>query len=80
MKSRQEFQQKWKNYVAGMALFGTVSEIRDGPLVRATKVMDIPAEVERLLGLMYDDVARDEKIEPSRRNGETLPLTRKAAT
>lgn len=58
MKSREQFIERWKRHIAGMALFGVVSEVRDGPLARAAKVLDLPAEVERLLGLMYDDLAK----------------------
>jgi hypothetical protein len=58
--TRDQFVARWKNHLAGMALFGAVSELRDGPLARAAKVMDIPAAVESLLGKMFDDATKDQ--------------------
>jgi hypothetical protein len=55
--TKEAFVRKWRNHLAGLALYGVASEHRDGPLARAAKVMDIPAEVERLLGLMHADLA-----------------------
>ncbi len=56
MKSRDEFVRKWRCHLAGMALFGVASEARDGPMLRASKVLDIPGNVEALLARMYDDL------------------------
>lgn len=58
-RTRDDFVERWKRHIAGMALFGTVSELRDGPMVRAAKILEIPAQVEDLLGKMYDDLTRD---------------------
>lgn len=70
MKTREEFVRKWKNHLAGMALYGTVSEMREGPLVRASRALEIPAEVERLLGMMYADMVPDaDDPAPTPRNG-----------
>lgn len=55
-RTEDEFVTRWRRHLAGLALYGTVSELRDGPLVRASKVLDIPAEVERLLKQMYADL------------------------
>ena len=55
-RTREEFIDRWRKHLAGLALYGTLSEIRDGPLARASKVLEIPAEVERLLGQMFDDL------------------------
>lgn len=59
MKTRQQFIDLWKRHVAGMALFGVASEIQDGPIVRASKILEIPGEVERLLGRMFDDLTAE---------------------
>lgn len=59
MRSRAEFVERWKRTVAGMALFGLASEARDGLLARTAKILEIPDEVEALLGRMYDDLLRD---------------------
>lgn len=54
---RDEFIARWRCHLAGLALCGTASEIRDGPLARASRVLEIPAEVDRLLAQMYADLA-----------------------
>lgn len=54
MPSKHEFVARFKNHIAGLALFGTISEMKDGPMKRAERIFEIPAEVERLLGQMYD--------------------------
>ena len=54
--TRTEFIARWKTHVAGLALFGHVSEIQDTPIKRAARVLEIPAEAEKLLGMMYDDL------------------------
>lgn len=63
-RSRDEFVRRWRAHVAGMALFGLASEVKDGPLVRANKILDIPQEVESLLGKMYDDLVPVEVPQP----------------
>lgn len=60
MKTKQEFTNRWKHKLAGMALYGVASEVNDGPITRAGKIFDVPAEVERLLGMMYDELAATE--------------------
>lgn len=61
MKSKDEFVNRWKCHVAGLALFGVASEIKDGPLARASKIMDIPSQVEKLLAQMYADLTEEAK-------------------
>ncbi len=68
MKSRAEFVDKFRCHVAGMALFGVASEAKDGPMVRASKTLDIPERVEVLLGQMWDWLTAAEKT-----NGTALP-------
>ena len=60
MKTREEFISRWRCHLAGLALFGVASETKDGAMVRASKVLDIPAQVEKLLGQMYADLAAEE--------------------
>lgn len=75
MKTKQEFIERWKKHVAGMAMFGMASERNDGPLLRASKLFELPAEVEKLLGQMYDDVtAVPKEIKPVV-NGSTNTTT-----
>jgi hypothetical protein len=56
MKTREEWVKKWRCHLAGLALFGSASAVRDSPMSRASKALDIPQEVERLLGQMFDDL------------------------
>lgn len=55
--TKDEFKNRWRYRLAGIALYGAVSELKDGPLVRASKVYEIPAQVEQLLEAMYADLA-----------------------
>lgn len=57
--SKQKFIDEWKHKLTGIAVFGAVSEMNDGPLVRAGKIFELPKEVEKLLGAMYDSISRD---------------------
>jgi len=54
--TKDEFTRRWRHKLAGLALYGAVSDVKDGPMTRAAKVWDIPAEVERLLAMMFDDL------------------------
>lgn len=56
MRTKEEFIRRWRNHLAGMALFGAVSDLRDGQMTRAAKILDIPGEVEKLLGQLWDDL------------------------
>ena len=56
MKTRDEFVNAWKLTLAGLALFGVASERIDGPTVRAAKIWDVPNDVQRLIGIMYDSL------------------------
>lgn len=62
-RTKEEFVKRWRAIIAGMALFGVASETRDGPLLRASKVLDIPGEVEALLRRMYDDLTYEPPLE-----------------
>ncbi len=71
--NREAFINRWKKHLAGMALFGTVSERNDGPIVRASKILEIPAEVEKLLGQMWDDLREKTDNKPLPANGAAKP-------
>jgi len=75
--TREEFVKRWRCHLAGMALFGVAGETRDGPLLRAKNVLDIPAEVERLLERMYQDLAKEEPARVLSPNG--LPSQQKGS-
>ncbi len=55
-KTRDEFVKKWRYAMTGLAMYGYVSEQRDGPMKRAERLFNMPEEIERLLNLMYDDM------------------------
>ena len=61
MKTREAFIEQWKCHIAGMALYGSISDKNDGPYTRASKVFDITAEVEKLLAAMYDSIEATDK-------------------
>lgn len=64
MKPKDEFLMAFRYKMAGMAMFGYVSDQRDGPTVRATKVMEIPADVEAFLSQIYDWLKAKEPAPP----------------
>ena len=68
--TREQFIKKWNKYIAGLALYGTISERNDGPLTRAAKIMDIPAEVEALLGRLYDSARESDTPPKAAANGK----------
>lgn len=55
--TQQEFIAKWQPHIAGLALCGSCSEMRDSPLVRGSKAMEIPEMVRNLLKQMFNDAA-----------------------
>lgn len=61
MRTREEFVARWRSHVAGLALYGLIAELStpaDRRLSQANRALEIPGQVERLLGQMYDDLAR----------------------
>jgi hypothetical protein len=54
--SREAFIKRWAYHLTGMALYGLVASTRHSTLEQATRAHEIPAEVERLLGRMYDEL------------------------
>jgi hypothetical protein len=53
MKSKEEFIKKFKNDIAGMALYGYVSDQKEGPCERVTHIFKIIPEVESKLAEMW---------------------------
>lgn len=60
--TRDQFISRWRTQLAGLALYGSVSEIKDGPLARASKILEIPDTVEMVLGKMYDSLHPDQPL------------------
>jgi hypothetical protein len=52
----EDFIRRWRTKLAGLALYGAVSDQRDGPLAKAARVYEIPNQVEALLAAMYRDL------------------------
>ena len=74
--TKTTFVNEWKHKLAGLALFGLASERNDGPMVRASKVFELPAQVESLLGAMYESLGNlDDQAEAviQRWNAEGKP-------
>lgn len=61
MRTRDEFVRRWRLHIAGLALYGRYSEERDGLATRTARVLEIPAEVEKLLGMLWDDMTRGDE-------------------
>lgn len=62
MRTKEEFLAKWRPYLAGLSLYGLVAELSTPSdrktLAQANRSLEIPAQVERLLNLMYDDLVK----------------------
>lgn len=58
MTAKEAWVEKWKCHIAGMALFGTVEELSHNPIQRTARALKIPAQVEALLGKMFDDMGK----------------------
>lgn len=57
MRSREEFVKKFRNHLAGGFLYGAASDLKDGPVTKAARSIEILPEVEKLLAAMYEYVA-----------------------
>lgn len=60
MRSKAEFIRRFEKHLAGGFLFGTIAELREGPIVRASHALDIRDEVTKLLTQMYEFLATEE--------------------
>jgi hypothetical protein len=56
--AREEFVRRWRPLLCGMALCGLYAELKENALKRGIAAIDIPPEVDRLLGRIYDDALR----------------------
>lgn len=54
--TREQFISRWRHRIAGGFLYGYDAATRLGPREQAERVWTIPAEVERLLGQIFDDL------------------------
>lgn len=59
--TREDFVRHWRARLAGLALCGLVSELRDDPMKRGSRALEIPAEVDRLLGQLFDSATGEPK-------------------
>lgn len=80
--TRTEFILKWRRVMAAEMLFGTHAALREGPLTQASRALDIPAEADRLLGMMFDDIIpppppKPKPAEKPATNGAQAPATKK---
>ena len=56
MTSKQDFVARWRHKLAGLALYGITSECKDGLMTRTSKMLEIPALVEKLLDEMFESL------------------------
>ena len=75
--SEDEFVKRWCFYMAGMATYGYISEMKDGPMKRGEKHLGLREEVEGTLRKMYRD-ARKPEARPEV-NGHATPLPARKA-
>lgn len=79
MRSREEFIRIWRVHLAALGLFGTYDQAKAGLMTRASRILELPEEVDALLGRMYDDLKlqTQEKTngEPARTNERTAQPT-----
>lgn len=77
--TKEEFVKRWRYHLAGLAIYGAT----DGELKKASRLYDIPKEVEGILGKMFDDlIPRPEptKSEPAKQPNGSSPQTQQART
>lgn len=53
--TREHFVARYRHRWAAMILFMQASEVKEGPLARGARIYDMPAEVDALLGQMWDE-------------------------
>lgn len=61
MKSKDEFKDKFRFTLVGMTAWCQWAEERGTPVQAAKARLDMPGNIDVLLGLMYDFLAKDEK-------------------
>lgn len=54
--TREQFIKRWEREMAGWGLMAMVNDLREGPMAKAQRVLDIPDDARRLLGRLYDDL------------------------
>lgn len=70
-RTRAEFVARWKYHLTGFALYGHATGKIENILERATRVHDLPAEVEKMLGQLWDDLKPEDKPLPVQPTKET---------
>lgn len=57
--TKPEFIQKYRYSLGGLILFMQSDEVKaEGVLSRTQRIFDMPAQVEKILAQMYDDLKR----------------------
>ena len=69
MRSKAELKARFRNHLAGLALHGHVSEVRDSTLARGARVLEIPDEVDRLLDAIWEFLAADVAVKENANHG-----------
>ncbi len=64
--SKDDFIRRFRVRMAGWGLYGVHTECVGGPLVRASRALDIPAEAEKFLGELFDAISPV----PAEKNGQ----------
>lgn len=62
-RTKDDWIERWRCHVTGMALFGIVSEQRDSTMKRTIFIQDIPEKVIEMLGKMYEDLVEKAKVD-----------------
>lgn len=62
--TKHDFIAAWKHRLAGLALYGSTSFEKDGPLKRVLLMYEITGEVEKLLAAIYDSLATPTNLSP----------------
>lgn len=57
MVTKEEFRDRFRLQMAGIALYGLVTEMNGGVIAKTTHALAIPEMVEKVLGVMYDYLA-----------------------
>ena len=71
--TREEFIERWRLRLVGLGLYGLVIETTETNLVRAGHALRIPAQVERILGQMFDDLRPKPPADVIASNGRPMP-------
>ena len=65
--TKEQFVERWRCHLTGLALYGVISDATDNVLKRSAKVFDIPKTVESLLEKLYEDATKPNGKPPERK-------------